>query len=128
MTTKTYLEKFKEDERIILGVVLEPTTPENPDLHNDFYDAEEVTKACNNFNQYCMQTNIEHIFQLPDGSASILKSFVMPVDCMIGEQVVKAGSWLQEWKIHTESLWDMVKDGDFTGFSMGGSALIEDIE
>ena len=125
--SKVFIQKFNEDEQIILGVVLEPTTSVNPDLHNDFYNSEEVFKACDNFNTYCMNTNVEHIFQLPDGTASITKSFIMPIECTIGEQIVKAGSWLQEWKIHSDDLWQMVKDNEFTGFSIGATAKVEDV-
>ena len=124
--SKIYIEKHNEDERLVLGVVLEPTSSDTPDLHNDFYEAEEVSKACENFNTYCMNTNVEHVFQLPDDSATITKSFIMPVDCCIGDQEVKEGTWIQEWKIHSEDLWAMVKSEDFTGFSIGGTARVED--
>lgn len=121
------IQKFKEDEQVILGVVLEPTDTENPDLHNDVYSAEEVKKACENFNLYCNSTNVEHLLQLPDGSADILKSFIIPITCVVGDQLVKEGSWLQEWKIHDQVLWKMVKDEEFTGFSIGGQGHVEDI-
>lgn len=119
------MKKVDEEQRLVLGVVLEPDAF---DLHNDIYSIEEVAKACQNFNTFCMQGNVEHIINVGADSLAITKSFILPVEAMIGEQPVKAGSWVMEMKVANDTLWDMVKSGDFTGFSIGGKASVEDIE
>ena len=36
------------------------------------------------------------------------------------KQVVKKGSWVISVKVISDRLWKMVKDGELTGFSIGG--------
>jgi len=122
-STSVVLKKVDADQRLILGVVLEPDAF---DLHNDIYTADEVRKACENFNANCMRGNVEHLVNTD--SLVVTKSFILEVDATIGEQVVKAGSWLIEMKVNNDELWELTKSGDFTGFSIGGKARIEDIE
>jgi hypothetical protein len=44
------------------------------------------------------------------------------MDMTIGSMVVKTGSWIMTWKVHDKKLWQSVKDGKITGFSIGGMA------
>jgi len=128
---KMILKQLDQEERTITAVVLEPNPVEEGvtnDLHNDYYTAEEVKKACESFNTYCWQPNIEHEVNVTKEVAEIVESFVLPVPASIGDQEVKKGTWIQVWKIHDDELWDMVKDGGFTGFSIGCTALVEEIE
>ena len=116
------MKKFDEEERKVLGVVLEPDTF---DLHKDIYSIEEVLKAQTNFNKHCMQPNLNHDENTDE--IDITKSFIIEVDAMIGDQPVKEGSWLMEMHIPDDQMWEDVKKRDFTGFSIGGSAKVEDI-
>ena len=116
------MKAVNEEERLVLGVVLEPNTP---DLHNDIYDADEVRKGCESFNTHCEQLNIQHLANTTE--MTVTKSFIQEVDAMIGEQVVKAGSWLMEAHIPNDVLWDEVKSNGFTGWSIGCDAKVEDI-
>ena len=125
------LKKVDNEERTITAVVLEPNPIEDgetSDLHNDYYTAGEVRKACENFNQHCWTPNIEHEVNVSSDIAEIVESFVIPVPARIGDQDVKKGSWLQVWKIHSDELWELVKAGEFTGFSIGCQAEVEEIE
>jgi hypothetical protein len=125
------LKKVDAEERTITAVVLEPNpveAGETNDLHNDYYTAEEVAKACESFNTYSNRPNLEHELNVTEEVCEILKSFILPVPAKIGDQDVKEGSWIQVWKIHNDELWQMVKDGSFTGFSIGCVADVEEIE
>lgn len=131
LQSKMLLKKVNEEEQTITAVVLEPNPVEDgvtSDLHNDFYSAEEVKKACENFNEHCFQPNIEHELNVTKEVTEILESFILPVPARIGDQEVKKGSWLQVWKIHDPTLWELVKSGAFTGFSIGCTAEVEDVE
>lgn len=125
------IKKVDEEERTIAAVVLEPNPVEEGqtnDLHNDYYTAEEVAKACESFNTFCNKANLEHELTVSEEICEIVKSFILPVPAKIGNQEVKEGSWIQVWKIHNDDLWQMVKNGDFTGFSIGCQANVEEIE
>lgn len=124
------LKKVDSEEMTITAVVLEPNPLEDGvtnDLHNDYYTAEEVAKACASFNEHCKQPNLEHEVNVSKEVCEIVESFILPVAAMIGDQPVKKGSWIQVWKINDNDLWQAVKDGDFTGFSIGCQAEVTEI-
>ena len=118
------------EQRKAMFIVLEPTEVVGADLHGDEYSASEVEKACENFNRYCNQPNIQHLVDTEN--AEILESYISPATFELdsGEMVVK-GSWVQSWYFpetpQGESLWKGVKEGLFTGLSIGCRAISEEI-
>lgn len=98
------------------------------DLHGDTFDAEEVSKACHNFNTNCMKTNLGHLVMVDDGVASIVESYIAPVDMMLGDQFITKGSWLQVWQFADDSIWEGVKKGYWTGISPAFLTEYEEIE
>lgn len=118
----------QEEQRMALFVVLEPDTY---DLHKDIYSAEEVEKACNNFNMHCDKANLFHCVETEN--AHIVQSYTAPCDFTLDTgKEIKKGTWLQWWYFPEDEigdkLWNMVKSGDINGVSIGGRAIIEDIE
>ena len=61
------------EQRRALFVVLEPDVV---DAHGDTYSAEEVEKACINFNTHCNKANLFHRVQTED--VKIEQSFINP--------------------------------------------------
>lgn len=120
-------KSLDQEKRQALFVVL---APDQVDLHGDVYSAEEVEKACNNFNTHCNTANLFH--QVQTEEASILQSFVSPVDFVLDSGVtVTKGSWLQWWHFPEtevgEGLWQAVKAGDINGVSINAMANTEDL-
>lgn len=115
------LLKSKE-ERYVLGVVLEPTLELNkPDSQNDVYSAEDVRQAAYNFMENYQTIGIQHTKAAGD-KIKILESWIQRDDTVIDGQEVAAGTWLLGVRIVDDDLWEAVKDGSFTGFSIGGIA------
>jgi len=52
----------------------------------------------------------------------VLESYLAPTDFSVGELAVKKGTWLLAVRVLSDELWERVKSGDLTGFSIGGSA------
>jgi hypothetical protein len=52
----------------------------------------------------------------------VLESYLAPTDFTIGELTVRKGTWMLAVRVLSDELWDRVKSGDLTGFSIGGSA------
>lgn len=52
----------------------------------------------------------------------ILESYLAPVTPDLDGTTIKKGIWLLAIRILGDDLWDKVKSGDLTGFSIGGSA------
>lgn len=116
------------EERRALFVVLEPETV---DLHGDIYSAEEVEKACINFNTHCNKANLFHQVQIE--TAKIEQSFISPSDFMLDDgRMIKKGTWLQwfhfpEGNDESDKLWKQVKSGDICGVSIGCRASVEEL-
>lgn len=115
------------EKRMAMFVVLAPDTE---DLHGDIYSAEEVEKACINFNQHCGVANLFHLVETKE--ADIVQSFIAPADFTLDSGVeVKKGTWLQWWHFpETEQgdlIWQGVKSGDINGVSIGAMATVEEL-
>lgn len=62
----------------------------------------------------------EHL-QVDDHLGTIVESYIAPADLKIDGQEVKKGAWLLG-VVWSESMWNKIKAGDRTGFSMFGTA------
>lgn len=118
-----------EEERMALFVVLEPDVV---DLHGDIYTAEEVEKACNNFNTFCNKANIFHAVETE--AAKIVQSYISPATFTLddGREITK-GTWLQwyhfpEGDETSDLLWKAVKSGEISGVSIGAKATVEKLD
>ena len=100
--------------------------PDEVDLHGDIYSADEVRKACHNFNQHCMKANLLHLVETD--TFDIVESYIAPVDMVLGEQAIKAGSWCCVLQVYSEVVWSDIKNGSLTGVSIGGRATTEYLE
>jgi len=133
------------DERYVLGVVLEP---EVVDAQGDIYSAEEIRQAAHRFmeeltargpagrarRRRCTPSSeLDSVQQGVRGlgfmhrlevneEVKVLESYLAPADLRIGEVRVRKGTWLLAVRLLSDELWAQVKDGELTGFSIGGSA------
>lgn len=117
--TVRMIRKADAEERFVFGIVLEPDVI---DSQNDTYSAEEVRKAAHGFMEKHAQLGQQHS-AIVTGKLKILESYVAPVDFSIGEEAVKAGTWMLAIRVVDDGLWSMMKAGSFTGFSIGGTAI-----
>lgn len=107
-----------EDERYVLGIVLEPETV---DAQGDIYSAEEIRRAAHRFMEDFGEMGLMHRQPVTD-QVKILESFLAPADFEIADQTIRKGTWLLGVRILSDEIWQHVKDGALTGFSIGGSA------
>lgn len=112
--------KADEEKRIITGIVLEPDTI---DAHNDTISAEEIEKAAHFFMQNSRTIGERH---KKPAQAQLIESFIAPDGFKINNTNIKKGTWIISVKILDEDTWAKVKDGYFTGFSVGGFGVREE--
>ncbi len=112
-------EKAKADERFVYGIVLEPETV---DAQQDIYSAMEIQTAAHQFMEKFRTIGLMHKGAIND-KVKILESFIAPGDFEVDGAPVKKGTWVMAVKVTDDALWKAVKDGDITGFSIGGSAI-----
>lgn len=106
------------DERFVLGIVLEP---EVVDAQGDIYSDEEIRAAAHRFMEDFGGLGLMHRLRV-NGQVKVLESFLAPTNFTIGELAVRKGTWLLAVRVLSDELWERVKSGDLTGFSIGGSA------
>lgn len=131
VTPKVAIIKSVEEtneHRRALFVAMEP---EVEDAHGDITSAEEIEKACHDFNKHCGIANLFHVVETQ--SVDIQESFIAMNDMQMdsGREITK-GTWLM-WmhfpKDNPESdvIWDLVKSGDINGISIGGRGIKTEI-
>lgn len=118
-------KSLDEEKRLATFVVL---APDEFDLHGDTYDAEEVEKACHDYNANCMKANLHHLLMVDDDVAYVVESYITPASFQLDDKLIKKGTWLQTWKINNDSVWDGVKTGYYTGLSIQCMATVEELE
>lgn len=130
MTTKkrtSNVPVFKQAQEELKQATFLVLSPDEVDLHGDIYDAVEVRKACHNFNIHCRKANLLHLFDTD--AFSIVESYISPVEMKMGETIIKAGSWLAVIQVSDSEegsiIWEGIKDGSYTGVSIGGVAQAE---
>ncbi len=116
------LKTQEEEERYVLGIVLEPTLEMNaPDSQGDVYSAEEVRLAALSFMEDYQIMGVQHKEEAA-GRIKILESWIQRDDAVIEGQTVVKGTWMLGARIVDDDLWLAVKEGRITGWSIGGVA------
>ncbi|SCC56648.1 Uncharacterized protein BCZB5J_04497 [Bacillus cereus] len=107
--------KTEEEKQLVTGVVYEPDVE---DSHGDTMTEEEIEKAA-----YTFMENYQHIDKQHDeiaGKGTVVENWIAKSDMTVGEQEVKAGTWLMTVRVDDTDTWEEIKKGEVTGFSMGG--------
>lgn len=125
------VKQLNEEKRLATFVVLEPQDEpkedyETTDLHADWYDEDTVENACINFNRFCRKANILHM--MPTTGYEFVESYITKSDQIIGESLVKKGSWVATIYCSDDDIWQGVKDGTFNGLSVQCSGLTQKIK
>lgn len=114
--------KVNAEEQTITGVVLQP---EVVDAQGDIMSAEVIRKAAHRFladHNRATKLGLMHKDFKP--RFELFESYTAPVDLAIGDKVVKSGSWILTVHVLDKKVWDQVKGGKLTGFSIGGKAKV----
>ncbi|PIC72525.1 XkdF-like putative serine protease domain-containing protein [Sporosarcina sp. P17b] len=113
---KVFINKEDEAQKLVYGVVYEPDVE---DSHEDFMTATEIEKAAHGFLKDARNIDTQHDFNA--GVGEVVESYIAPSDLMIGEEVITKGSWVLVTKASDE-IWDAIQKGDYTGYSLAGTA------
>jgi hypothetical protein len=111
-----------ERQGIFTGVVLAPGLP---DAHEDVFSAPEIEATAHQFMRDYALSKAEHSPDVEhsgrDAGAELLENFVAPCDLVIAGEPVRAGSWLQTWKVNDSLTKAEIEDGLLTGLSLEGT-------
>ena len=118
---KSEMNIFKKDleSKLIFGEVL---IPETEDAQGDIISEEEIAKTARNFLVGYRQqvTSMGEMHKKEAHGVIVVESYLAPVDFVIEDKDIKKGTWIVVSKINDSKIWDLVKDGKYTGYSIGG--------
>lgn len=124
-----------EEKRLITGPVL---VPDNIDLQDDIVSADEIEKAAHGYMiklayrdepEFLKDLGFRNVdkagergFQHMDFSRkmAVVETFIAPVDMVINGREITKGTWVMTMKVFDDEVWNLVKAGKITGFSIGG--------
>ena len=102
---------------LVTGVVLEPETT---DAQGDIYNAEEIRKTAHQFMSMYQGEGNKLMHSKMNSGLRIVESYIVPVDMDINGNTIKKGTWLMTSLILDDKVWELVKTGKITGYSIGG--------
>ncbi|WP_404407720.1 XkdF-like putative serine protease domain-containing protein [Jeotgalibacillus malaysiensis] len=107
-----------DEQQLVYGIVYEPDVE---DSHQDYMTAEEIEKAAHGFLKDARNIDTQHDFNA--GVGEVVESYVAPADIEMSGETIKKGSWILVTKA-SDDIWEQIKKGDITGYSMAGTAEV----
>lgn len=120
-TSVRLVTKADDPQKLVYGVVYEPDVE---DAHGDYMDADTIEKAAHGFMEDYQQIDKQHDFTTNAGK--VVESYVAPVDMTIADTTITKGTWVLVTKA-TDELWEDIQKGEFTGYSLAGTAQVEEV-
>ena len=137
--------KFKKpifdsgEQRFTLGLVLEPTDGQNgapwkPDAQKDVISALDCLWASRLYMIKYRNLGLQHKEILGNNEVFLVDNFIVPIDETVvfklkgydGKvETLTPGTWLMGWLWNDDELWNKVKNGEITGYSIGGDGTRE---
>ena len=114
--------KLHEEQQVVRGVVLEPDVV---DAQDDIMKAEEIETAAHGFMIEAQRVVIGEVVDVDHSEQAdivVVESFLAPVEFEEGGQTIRKGSWVLAVKVFDDEVWESVKSGDRTAFSIQGQA------
>lgn len=120
------IAKSDESRQIAYSVVLEPCTAETTiDTEGDYYDAADIELAAHGFlanvSKGAGGSGVMHLGAEIVGYP--VESFIAPVDYVLGDQIVKAGSWVVGMHYPDPAIWADVVKGRYAALSVQGRGV-----
>lgn len=113
-TVKIIKDSADEEQRLVYGVVLEPNSI---DSQGHVMTVDDVQYAAHH---YLGSQGIMGLRHQNTADAVPVESFIAPCDFELGGQTVLQGSWVLVSYVRDDVLWNAIKDGTYTGYSVGG--------
>ena len=116
------------DDRIVYAPAL---IPDKADGNHEAISKEEIKKAAIKYMEHYRKVDNEHTFM--DGDGVPIFSWVLQKDEVFtkldgNEKMYPEGTWMMGIKVMSDKVWDMIKSGERTGFSIAGSWKVLEIK
>jgi hypothetical protein len=123
-----WVEKAEHPQQIVRGIVL---VPDLIDSQSERVNADEIEKAAHQWMLDWQEQGVQHYGnRVPE--IRPVESYVAPADFVIkgidGEDhTVPKGTWVMASKVGSPRAWNMVLDGELSGYSIQGSAIKHEV-
>lgn len=117
------IQKMDVEKQLVTGIVLEP---DEIDAHKDTVKEETIERAAHRFlARYNQATKMGYMHSMFGSiGVELVQSWIAHEPTVINGKPVKKGSWLMTVKVTSKQLWERIKRGEITGFSIGGIATV----
>lgn len=110
--------KYDDERQVVYGVVYEPHVV---DAQGDYADEDAILDAAHAYMLGGAVVKLDHAEETDQ--ATVVESYIAPVDFELGGEAVRAGSWVMAVKVADAELWGRVRGGEYEGYSFGGEVL-----
>ena len=112
--------KADEEKHVVYGVAY-PVFPEGQaDTQNDYILPEEIERMAWDFMIKSRTMDYQHKFPIDQSKAIPVESYIAPCDLEINGYRVAKGSWIVATKIFDDNLWNEIKKGHISSYSIRG--------
>ena len=122
LTAEAWVDKADPEKRLVYGVVL---VPDLVDVQGDVLTAEAIEQAAHRFLVESRRIGVQHQYT---ANAQVVESYIAPQDLELGGRTVPKGSWVLVTKVLDDALWERIKNGELTGYSIGGVGVRQRME
>lgn len=118
------IKKLDEDQRMVYGIVY---SPDEVDLQGDIASAEVIKDMAYSFMKNAKTNNVDQQHNFISDEGFVAESWLTKTGDSIFP-LEKEGSWAVGIKIEKEETWQLVKNGEITGLSLAGLAVVEEVK
>lgn len=105
-----------EEQQIVTAPVL---IPDKPDRHGDVVSKDNIEEVAFDFLANYQNVDIMHTLK---NVGVPVESYLAPEDLTFEGKEVPEGSWMLSVKVTNQDVWEEVRKGNLTGFSIYGAA------
>lgn len=110
------LEK-NEEKRLVTGIAL---IPNQIDSQGDIVSPEQIEIAAHSFLKDSRLIDLQHVEVANPSRATVVESWLAPIDLQIGSKLITKGSWIVTTYIPDDMIWKDVREGKYNGYSIRG--------
>jgi len=125
LSNKIELIKADEEWRTVTGVVYSSSMKFDKQGHrapNPIVVRDAAFEFLKNLNVYTGPGIMHKDFEK---DVVIVGSWFSPYEMTINKKLVAANTWLIMFKVNSDTVWSDIKEGNLTGFSLGGEGTLE---
>ena len=127
-TVEGQVLKFDDEQRVVYGCASVVTEGGEPivDRQGDVITPDTLVKAVNDFMEHVRVGKVMHE---GDQTGMVLHSLPVTKEIAdsLGIQTDREG-WIVAYKVYDDAVWQLVKSGELSAFSIGGRAVKEDYD